>query len=316
MPIGQVLSEHRTAVTVLLWGREGTGKTTSGLRMTQLNPKGRVVLINAEAGAKKTALAMHGIDPDRIEVWPSETQGPGYITYDRIMDEVIAPMREALAADPDAYIVIVVDSFSELARRLLDTVVAAAYAKAVSMGKNRDKFFVDLADHGTSATMMRSLLRAFRDLNVHLVITALERRDVDQNTSAVTYGPALGPAVGTDTTGLVDLVGFCQVERFGEEDFWTATFTPTQTRRAKDRFGVLPVTMVDPYFDRIVGYVEGEITKESDPARARLMAVIAGGPSAPAGTNDTPSAPAETSEPTGDESSNDADAETSEKASA
>lgn len=273
-PIGQALSAQRTAVSVLMWGREGTGKTTAALRLTKLNPKGKVVLINAEAGAKKEALVQHGIDAARIEVWPSEAQGPGHITYETIEAEVIGPMREALAKDPDAYIGVVIDSFSEVARRILEDVVAKAYDKAMRLGKNRDRWFVDLADHGVAASQMRSLLRRFRDLNVHLVITALERRDVDENGGGVSYGPALGPAVGNDTMGLVDLVGYCQVERVGDTDFRTATFTPTQTRRAKDRYGLLPVTMVDPFADRITAYVMGELTKESDPARKRLLAAV------------------------------------------
>lgn len=282
--IGQALSEHKTVVSVLLWGREGVGKTTSALRMTELGP-GKVVLINAEAGAKKEALDQFGIDTSRVEVWPSESQGPGHITYETIEKEVVEPMRAALAVDPDAYIGVVIDSFSEVARRVLEDVVAASYDKAIRLGKNRDRWFVDIADHGTAASQMRSLLRRFRDLGIHLVITALERRDVDEGTGAVSYGPALGPSVATDTTGLVDIVAYCAIERVGEENFRTATFTPTQTRRAKDRYNKLPVTMVDPFTDRVVAYVSGTMTKENDPARRRLIdAVQAQGAPAPATT--------------------------------
>lgn len=274
MPIGSPLHQQKTVVSCLLWGREGTGKTTAALRLMLTAKKGNIVLINAEAGAKKIALEQHGIDTSRVEVWPPEDKGPGYITHDTIEAEVIIPMREALAKDPDAYIGVVIDSFSEVARRILEDVTAQAYAKAQALGKKRDRWFVDLADHGTAASQMRSLLRRFRDLEIHLIITALERRDVDQDSGAVSYGPALGPAVGNDTMGLVDLVGFTQVENIGGEEFRTATFTPTVTRRAKDRFGVLPISMVDPFADRIVGYIDGTITRENDPARARLLAAI------------------------------------------
>jgi hypothetical protein len=281
--------------------------------MTALDPKGKVVLINAEAGAKKQALRLHGIDASRIEVWPPEDKGPGYITYETLEAEVIKPMQEALAADPKAYIGVVIDSFSEVARRLLEKVTADAYADAMRLGKNRSRWFVGLEDHGVAASQMRSVLRRFRDLGIHLVITALERRDVDQNTSAVTYGPAMGPAVGNDTMGLVDLVGFCQVEKLGGEDFWTATFLPTQTRRAKDRYGLMPATMVSPYFDRIAGYVDGELTRENDPERKRLLETLAAAnadgatpPPADAESGKTtadeaPATPAETPEPNGDE---------------
>ena len=260
-------------VSVLLWGREGTGKTTDALRLTEVGP-GRVILVNAEAGAKKEALARHGIDTSRIDVWPSEEQGPGWITYEHIEAEVIDPLREMLEADPNAVVGVIIDSFTEVARRVLERVSAEAMEKAMRLGKNRDRWQVDLADHGVAASQMRSLLRRFRDLPCHLVITALERRDVDSDGGGVTYGPAMGPSVATDTMGLVDLVGFAAVELVGGEEFRTATFTPTATRRAKDRYGLLPITMVDPFMDRIVDYVGGTLTRENDPARKRLLDAV------------------------------------------
>ena len=290
MPIGTPLTEQKTVVSVLLWGREGTGKTTDALRLVKTRPKGNVVVINAEAGAKKIALEQHGIDTSRIEVWPPEDKGPGYITHDTIEAEVINPMREALAADPNSYIGLVVDSFSEVARRILEDVVKTQFEKAVRLGKNRDRWAVTLEDHGIAASQMRSLLRRVRDLNVHLVLTALERRDVDENTSSVSYGPALGPSVGNDTMGLVDLVGYCAVETINGTEFRTATFTPTQTRRAKDRYGLLPPSMVDPFADRIVGYIDGQITRENDKSRARLLAAVAADEG---NTQQTESAPAD-----------------------
>lgn len=273
--IGQALSEQRLQVSCLLWGREGTGKTTSALRLTQVGT-GRVLLINAEAGAKRHALATHGIDASRVDVWPTEDQGPGHITYATIEAEVLEPLRRELEANPGSYTGVVIDSFTELARRVLEDVVAEATAKAARLGKARDQWQVDLADHGVAASQMRSLLRRFRDLPVHLFITALERRDVDQNSGMVMYGPALGPAVAVDTMGLVDLVGFCQVEEIGGQEFRTATFTPTSIRRGKDRYGVMPQTLVDPFADRIVDYIAGELTRDNDPGRARVLAAIKG----------------------------------------
>lgn len=271
--IGQPLSNQRMQVSVLLWGREGTGKTTDALKLTEVGP-GRVVLINAEAGAKKEALVRHGIDVSRIDVWPSEEQGPGWITYEHLEAEVIDPLRAALEKDPDAYVGVIIDSFTEVARRVLERVSAEAMEKAIRLGKNRDRWQVDLADHGIAASQMRSLLRRFRDLPCHLVITALERRDQDNDGGGVTYGPAMGPSVATDTMGLVDLVGFTAVETVGGEEFRTATFTPTLTRRAKDRYGLLPITMVDPFIDRIINYVSGDLSRDNDPARKRLLDAV------------------------------------------
>lgn len=274
MAIGSSLADQATYVSVLYWGREGCGKTTAALRMVNLiknKKKGRVVLINAEAGAKKKALQQHGIDPSLVEIWPTDEQGPGHITAETLELEVVGPMREALAADPDSYAGVVWDSATEIARRLLEDVQKEGLAKAQRLGKNRGRWDIELQDHGIAASQVRSLLRQFRDMPIHLAITALERRDVDQNTGTVSYGPAMGPAVATDMMGLVDLVAWCQVEEIADEEWRTATFTPTTTRRAKDRYGVLPPALLDPFFDRVVAYVEGDMTRDNDPVRARMM---------------------------------------------
>lgn len=276
MPIGESLSEQKLYANVLLWGREGTGKTTDALRMTELHPTAHVVAINAEGGIKRDALVAMGVDASRVEIWPPENAGPGYITYDRVFDEVLDPMAEALAEDPESYVGLLVDSFSELARIMLGEAAEISKEKARRLGKDRDRFLVTLEDHGVASVMMRDMLRTMRDLPCHLFLTALERRDVDPNTSMVTYGPALPPAVGTDTLGLVDVVGFCQVETIGDEDFRTATFTTSVLRRAKDRFGVFPPKIGDPFADRIIGYIDGSITRETDPVRARILAAAAG----------------------------------------
>lgn len=281
MPIGQRLDEQKLRVSALLWGREGTSKTTSALRMTKLDPNKRVLLVNAEGGAKRQALARMGVDVDRVDIWPSDEQGPGHISFETIETEVLEPLEDGAHAE---YAGVVLDSFTEIARRCVENASAEARAKAAALGKDRSRWQVTLEDHGVAANQMRTLLRRFRDLpSGHLVITALERRDQDEDTARVSYGPAMGPAVATDTMGLVDLVGFCQVENFGGQDFRTATFTPSLTRRAKDRFGVLPVSLVDPFFDRIVGYLEGGLTRENDEARARLIAAVEGAktPAAP-----------------------------------
>src|SRR5690625_8048708 len=60
----------------------------------------------------------------------------------------------------------------------------------------------------------RDLLRKYRDLPCHLILTALERRDVDEDTGQVAYGPALSPGVQKEVLGYIDLVlYFNEVER-------------------------------------------------------------------------------------------------------
>jgi hypothetical protein len=40
--------------------------------------------------------------------------------------------------------------------------------------------------------------------------------------------------------------------------------------RAKDRFGVLPRVLAEPQFDRVVEYVQGKLTEDTDPLQDLL----------------------------------------------
>lgn len=277
--MGSVLAEQTTYVTELIYGPEGTGKTTDGLRMTRLAGENqRVMLIDAEAGAKIQALKQRGVDVSKVEVWPKpEDGGPSALTFEGLYD-----LADHLAKYSEYYVGWMWDSGSEITRRLLDQVTSEARVKDERLGKARGRFQVNLEDHGVASAMLRELLRKYRDLPMHGVITALERRDIDNDTGRVRYGPAMSPAMANDAAGLVDIVAFKTVDTVGGEEVRSANFVPTTIRRAKDRFGVLPKKLADPYFDRIVGYVHGEITRENDPVQARVRE-LAQAAAAPAG---------------------------------
>lgn len=268
--LGATLGDMTTFVTCLEWGPEGTGKTTSALRMTQI-PEAieknlRVMLIDAEGGAKVQALRQRGVDVSRVEVWPRpEDGGPGALSFEGLFD-----LAEELAKRHEEFIGWVWDSGGEITKRLLDQVTADAREKDERLGKARGRFQVNLEDHGVASSMLRELLRKYRDLPMHGVITALERRDTDNDTGRVRYGPAMSPAMANDTAGLVDVVMFMEIEEVNGESVRTGKTTPTRIRRAKDRFGVLPAKMPDPYMDRIVAYVNGDLTRDNDPVRARI----------------------------------------------
>lgn len=256
MAIGKSLSEQRTYLRLLAYGKPGTGKTTAG---ASLSKRGKVLIINAEGGVKSQPLAAQGCDIDNIEIWP---ENPDEITY-ASLEQVYIDLRTALRKDPDAYYGLVVDSMSELTRRLLEEVTRNASEKAARLGKNREQFQIDLADYGTLSSMMRTLLRRFTDLPLHVVLTALERRDTDDD-GRVTYGPAISPAVANDANGLVDVVAYYTVQEIGSQDFRIGATRPTERRVAKDRFGMLPGKMVDATASRMVAYLEGKLDRETD----------------------------------------------------
>lgn len=268
-PVDDVIDHTNT----LLYGREGSGKTTAAARLankfSHLPPtKGKILVINAEGGLKKKPLQNRGVDTARVVLWPDPSKHQR-VTH-ASLDAIHRRIKADLEADPESWGGVVFDSATEIHMALLDHVQQKRVRAVQSRGVDVDPDFVDIADYGTMSKLFRDVLRKFRDLPCHFVVTALERRDVDKDTGKPQYGPAVTPGLQSDLLGYVDFVLMCKA---GDEDGPFRALTQANSRyRAKDRFDVLPKVMVDPFLDRVVHYVEGGLDRDNDPEQARLSA--------------------------------------------
>ena len=256
-------------LNILLYGREGSGKTTAAVTLANLG-YGNVLVVNAEGGLKKNTLKRLGIDTSRIKMWPPQGES---ITH-RGLDELHRTLKADLANDPKSWAGVVFDSATEIVPALVDQVATDRIDKASKRGVNIDavdQFFTDRSDYGTMSKMFRDILRKFRDLPTHFVVTALERRDVDDDSGKVSYGPAVTPGVQADLLGFVDLVLACSAADAEEGKPFRALTKSAGKYRGKDRLGVLPRVLVNPTMPRILAYENGELTEASDPEQAALI---------------------------------------------
>lgn len=263
-------------VNLLLYGREGSGKSTCAARLANAfshlpEGKGRVLVINAEGGFRKRAMTRRGVDTSRLRVWPDpkKHERPTHTSLKRIAGQI----KSDLMDDPESWGGIIFDSATEGYQAFLDFAQRKRVNALKRAGKEADEDFVDIADYGTMSKMFRDVLRELRDLPCHFVVTALERRTVDKDTGKPTYGPDVTPALQSDLLGYVDMVLMCKSE---DEDGPFRALTRANSRyRAKDRFDVLPKVLVDPFADRILKYVGGEFDMDdpaTDPEQGRLPA--------------------------------------------
>lgn len=275
-------------LSVLWWGREGTGKTTDLARVASEAkwyktsvPAGNVLLINAEAGAKRTALRHHGVDTGRISLYPPRGQQLTFEGLERLFYRLQADLEE----DPNSWVAVGWDSITAIYQKLLDDVIEADIRRQAEIlqranrgrgGRSgnitlRDRFETDRDDYASMSNQVNLLLRKYRTLPCHFLVTALERRDEDKDerkgTKKPQYGPAVSPALQTNLLGYVDVVIRCHVL---SEGVYYGRTTPTEDSRGKDRMFALPVELVNPTFDRIHGYVHGALKEENDPAQRRM----------------------------------------------
>lgn len=266
------LEDSREFTNALWWGREGSGKTTDLLTAANY---GKVVLIDAEGGAKKKPLRDFGIALTNIIPWPGKG---GEITF-QALEDLSWELSGALADDPNAYFAVIWDSGSEI----YDILVANERVNQFDKNETRqgtsnykeyreDPSFTDIADYGVATTQYKILLRRFRDLPCHFLVSALERRDVDEDTSKVMYGPAVGPSAQTAMLGLMDLVIYTRAGALqtGEDpevdvkDEFYGLARQATLQRAKDRFRALPRNLSTPTFERVQQYINEELIEDDD----------------------------------------------------
>ena len=258
------LAEQKDHIKVLWYGRGGSGKTTAALQLANIGP---VLVINAEDGVKRNALTQRGVNTDNVRIYD------GDLSY-RALTDLAWEIRTDLMNDPDAWTGIVIDSVTEIQKILLDSIVEQAVEKADRKGMDREAAFIDRADYGVMTEQMRKIIRLYRDLPCSVGFTALERRDQDDD-GLVERGPALTPALQNDLVGWVDMVIHTELRTTDEHADYIGITRPKGTYTAKDRMGVLPIAMVNPGFDRVLAYVEGAITLDTDQDRAEMKKRLA-----------------------------------------
>lgn len=257
--MANMLSEASEPLNVLYYGDGGTGKTSHMAAMARL---GRVLSVNAESGVKARALRKLGIPVQNIEVFPDPARGETVSL--RGLEDLYRRIASALIRDPQAYAGVFWDSITEIYKKLLEAVVARGVIQAARAGRERDPFFIERGDYGIMTEQVRSLMRKYRDLPCHFAVSALARREQD-NDGAVVYQPAVTPALQGDMIGWMDMVCHTSVAIVNDEEEYRGLFRPHGKYRGKDRLRAVPKWLIDPTFDRLLMYVDEELDVDSDP---------------------------------------------------
>lgn len=258
------LATSTDLVRAMWTGDAGKGKTYDMAHMAKL---GHVVIIDAEKRLKKGPLVRAGVPLENIEPRLCTVDEP--LSYKSIMD-LGEELRGRIMSGEEIYGVIW-DSATEIHRVLLGDLVGRAVIQAERAGKERDEWKTYQEDYGDMTEQMRKIIRKYRDLPVHFAMSTLAKRDQDEE-GGVRVSPALTPAVLRDYVGYMDIVINKRVEIVNGQDEYSGYTRPTGRFEAKDAFGVLPRILVNPTFDRVMGYVDGTLNRETDPIQLAAKA--------------------------------------------
>ncbi len=209
-------------IKAVVYGESGTGKTTLG--GTCPNP--------IFASAEKGLLSIKHLEPE-------------YVDIKELKD--LADMLVFLRKGEHNYDTVVIDSITEISE-IIKVGIERKSGKAMS-----------LPDFGTLGKKIREIIRGFRDLDMHVLILALEKVEKDED-KVVRYVPDLAGKSGTELARFMDIVGWITVDPVtNQRHIITSTNAKTVS---KDRTNMIG-NNTEPDFNAWIEAVKGVVvTKE------------------------------------------------------
>lgn len=227
----------KDTVKMLVYGDPGVGKTVfscSGDRTIFIDVEGGSLSIQERIKAKKVVRKR-------------------FDTFDEIEEFVRGLREKGSKADT-----LVIDSITELQKKLMDSIVAQHPEVKRPYGDG-----LTVGDWGYNTERMRRFIRMARDLDMNVIFTALAMDEKNEMTGAVKTLPKMSSKLSADVCGYVDIVGYLYVDNVTDEDGESVPVRrmlvqPVGMYYAKDRSGALGNVIDNPTFPGIYNTIFGE----------------------------------------------------------
>lgn len=238
-PITQAGAEMN--LKLLVYGNSGVGKTRL-LASAQQDPRTAPILIlDFEGGT--TSIAGSSCDVMRIT---SIEQFEATLNWIRTGEH--------------KYKSIGVDSFSEIHQQVMIEVMAQR-VKGMANAKPSAKDQPEQQDYLKALIRMRRYARAFRDLPLHIFMTALAKEEVDPREGRITK-PYFPGAFAEEVGGIMDVMGCLQAREGADGKTERALLVaPIDGFRAKFRTpmgNTVPTRIKEPTAGKLLDYKEGK----------------------------------------------------------
>lgn len=256
----RVKPETSQFLKVLLYGMPGSTKTrTAGSAV--LDPRTSPVLI-LDIGGNPLSIRDYTPTPDIIEIEQLKDLNPVYAWLAGGM-KADAQIVKDLGLRTD-YKTLVIDGVTDLQRFSFAEVTGNQKVGPGSMQAQ-----TQLQHFNAVLAQMTTAARLFFKLSMHVIITALEQEKVDQTSGAITYRPLLLGQSATEVAGYAYVVARlmhqarvgAKIKREGEvadvakDSTSVALFRPTSSWVAKDQYGALGASMVDPTVTKMMDLI-------------------------------------------------------------
>jgi phage nucleotide-binding protein len=211
-------------LNLLIYGHPGAGKTYLAGTAEDHEMTSPVLVLDVDGGTV-TLRKRSGIDVIQV-------RSPQH------MKEIHDSLREDNAG---YYKTVVIDSITELQKLDMREVMREMLLKR----PDRDPDVPDKREWGISGEHIRRIIRAYRDLEMNTIFTALMVDYKDDKTGQVTFSPSLPGKLRNEIPGFIDIVGYLFVTTNGEEVNRNLQLQQSQKVIAKDRTASLGAMLVN-----------------------------------------------------------------------
>ncbi len=230
----QTVAESPEYINMLVYGNPGAGKTVlagSADVVSELRP---VLFLDVEGGTFSIRERFPDVEVVRVQTWPD---------MQRVYD--------ALYKGEHEYQTVVLDSLTEMQKFSMYNIMR----EVVKEHPDRDPEIPSIREWGKNIEQIRKLVRAFRDLPMNTIFTALATTDKDGKTGQIVTRPSLSGKLAMEVGGFVDIMLYMNTKVIDAEILRLVQSVGTDSVIAKDRSDNLPSVIENPDMQTLYDHV-------------------------------------------------------------
>ncbi len=229
---------------LLIYGNYGVGKTTLACTANNVPSMKDVLIVNAEAGDLSVADFV-GLDEVTVQDFKTLGRINEFLKQHckareeddddklREMEAVLRGVDEKDIKTPRRYTTVIIDSLTELEAYCFNQLLGVTDTTRL----DSEVQAAEWTEYKQNHTMMLRVVRAFRDLPMHVIFTASEQYQQDES-KRMRFSPDLTGKLSKKIQGFMDMVGYLAIGKEGEKTIRRLYVSPSPVGKydAKHRY--------------------------------------------------------------------------------